>query len=54
LLVADPHVIDYSREKRAQLMRTFSITEEEISAVGGDQRIPELVGERLALFDAFK
>lgn len=54
LLVADPHVIDYSGEKRAQLMRTFSITEEEINAVGGDQRIPELVGERLALFDAFK
>jgi KEOPS complex subunit Cgi121 len=54
LLVPDTHVIDYRGEKRAQLMRMFRITEEEINAVGGDHRIPELVRERLALFDAFK
>ena len=54
LLVPDPHVIDYRGEKRVQLMRMFRITEEEINAVGGDHRIPELVRERLALFDAFK
>jgi KEOPS complex subunit Cgi121 len=54
LLAADPHVLDYSREKREQLMTAFSITEEEINAVGGDYKIPELVRERIALFDAFK
>jgi tRNA threonylcarbamoyladenosine modification (KEOPS) complex Cgi121 subunit len=54
LLTADPHVLDYSRDKRQQLMTMFSITEQEIYAVGGDYRIPELVRERLALFDAFK
>jgi KEOPS complex subunit Cgi121 len=54
LLAVDPHVIEYSREKREQLMKTFSITEEEINAVGGDHRIPELVRERIALFNAFK
>jgi tRNA threonylcarbamoyladenosine modification (KEOPS) complex Cgi121 subunit len=54
LLTADPHVLDFRREKREQLMTMFSITEQEINAVGGDDRIPELVRERLALFDAFK
>jgi tRNA threonylcarbamoyladenosine modification (KEOPS) complex Cgi121 subunit len=35
-------------------MQTFNITEEEVRAVGGFNRIPELVRERLALFDAFE
>jgi tRNA threonylcarbamoyladenosine modification (KEOPS) complex Cgi121 subunit len=35
-------------------MQTFNITEEEVRAAGGYHRLPELVRERLALFDAFK
>lgn len=54
LIVVDPHVIDYREAKREALMQTFNITEEEVRAVGGFHRIPELVRERLALFDAFK
>jgi tRNA threonylcarbamoyladenosine modification (KEOPS) complex Cgi121 subunit len=54
LIVVDPHVIDYREAKREALMQTFNITEEELRAVGGFHRIPELVRERLTLFDAFK
>ena len=54
LMVADPRVIDYREAKRAPLMQTFNITHEEVRAAGGHHRIPELVRERLALFDAFK
>ncbi|MGZ4863641.1 MAG: KEOPS complex subunit Cgi121 [Halobacteriota archaeon] len=54
LIDADPRVIDYSEAKRAYLMQTFNITDEEVQAAGGPHRIPELVRERLALFDAFK
>ena len=54
LIVVDPHVIDYREAKREALMQTFNITEEEVRAVGGFHRIPELVRERLTLFDAFK
>jgi KEOPS complex subunit Cgi121 len=54
LIVVDPHVIDYREAKREALMQTFNITEEEVRAVGGVHRIPELVRERLTLFDAFK
>jgi KEOPS complex subunit Cgi121 len=54
LIVVDPRVIDYREAKREALMQTFNITEEEVRAVGGFHRIPELVRERLALFDAFK
>jgi KEOPS complex subunit Cgi121 len=53
LIVVDPRVIDYHEAKREALMRTFNITEEEVRAVGGHHRIPELVRERLTLFAAF-
>jgi tRNA threonylcarbamoyladenosine modification (KEOPS) complex Cgi121 subunit len=54
LIVVDPRVIDYKDTKREPLMQTFNITDEEARAAGGYHRIPELVRERLALFDAFK
>jgi len=54
LVVVDPRVIDYREAKRGPLMQTFNITDEEVRAAGGYHRIPELVRERLALFDAFK
>jgi tRNA threonylcarbamoyladenosine modification (KEOPS) complex Cgi121 subunit len=54
LIVVDPRVIDYKETKREPLMQTFNITDEEVRAAGGYHRIPELVRERLALFDAFK
>jgi KEOPS complex subunit Cgi121 len=54
LIVVDPRVIDYREAKRQTLMQTFNITEEEVRAVGGFHRIPELVRERLALFNAFE
>jgi KEOPS complex subunit Cgi121 len=54
LIVLDPRVIDYREAKRETLMQTFNITEEEVIAVGGFHRIPELVRERLTLFNAYK
>jgi KEOPS complex subunit Cgi121 len=54
LIDVNPGVIDYSEAKCRSLMQTFNITDEEVTAVGGYHRIPELVRERLALFDAFK
>jgi tRNA threonylcarbamoyladenosine modification (KEOPS) complex Cgi121 subunit len=54
LMVVDPRVIDYREAKRETLMQTFNITEEEVRAVGGSHRIPELVRERLTLFNAYK
>ncbi len=54
LIVTDSRVIDYRDEKRGSLMQIFNITDKEVKAAGGPHRIPELVRERLALFDAFK
>jgi tRNA threonylcarbamoyladenosine modification (KEOPS) complex Cgi121 subunit len=54
LTVVDPRVMDYREAKRGPLMQAFNITDEEVRAAGGYHRIPELVRERLALFDAFK
>src|SRR5271157_2246981 len=54
LIRSDPWVIEYDETKNAPLMHTFSITEQEIAAAGGYARIPDLVRERLVLFDAFK
>ncbi|MEI7826448.1 MAG: KEOPS complex subunit Cgi121 [Euryarchaeota archaeon] len=54
LIVVDPRVIDYREAKRGPLMQIFNITDEEVEAAGGYDRLPELVRERLALFDAFK
>jgi KEOPS complex subunit Cgi121 len=54
LIVVDSRVVDYRDAKREALMQTFNITEEEVRAAGGSHRIPELVRERLALFNAYK
>jgi len=54
LIDADPRVIDYRETKCRSLMQTFNITDEEVNAAGGHRRIPELVRERLALFNAFR
>jgi KEOPS complex subunit Cgi121 len=42
------------REKRAFLMKTYAISLEEIAAAGGDERIPDLVLERVALLQVMR
>ncbi|MGZ4852715.1 MAG: KEOPS complex subunit Cgi121 [Halobacteriota archaeon] len=54
LIRSDPRVIEYDETKNASLMHAFNITEQEIAAAGGYARIPDLVRERLVLFDAFR
>ena len=54
LMRSDPRVIEYNETKNAPLMHAFNITEQEIAAAGGYARIPDLVRERLVLFDAFR
>jgi len=51
---SDPRVMEYDETKNAPLMHAFKITEQEIAAAGGHARIPDLVRERLVLFDAFR
>ncbi|MDD2665594.1 MAG: KEOPS complex subunit Cgi121 [Methanocellales archaeon] len=46
-------VLDYTECKKRKLVKTFDITEAEINAVG-DDKIPELVLERVALLDIMK
>ncbi|NYT00698.1 MAG: hypothetical protein GKB99_03110 [Methanocellales archaeon] len=46
-------VLDYTEHKKKKLIKTFNITEAEIRAVGED-KIPELVLERVALLDVMK
>jgi KEOPS complex subunit Cgi121 len=41
-------------EKRGRLMKTFSITPEELAAAGGNERIVDLVLERVALLQAIR
>jgi KEOPS complex subunit Cgi121 len=41
-------------EKRGRLMNTFSISPDELSAVGGDERIVDLVLERVALLQVIR
>jgi KEOPS complex subunit Cgi121 len=41
-------------EKRMQLMKTFSISPEELEAAGGDERIVDLVLERVALLQVIR
>ena len=41
-------------EKRKQLMETFAISPEEIAAAGGDERIVDLVLERVALLQVMR
>jgi len=46
-------VLAYSASKKEALMKAFGITNEELEAVG-DEKIPELVLERVALVDVIK
>jgi KEOPS complex subunit Cgi121 len=49
-----PEVMDYAESKRSHIMKAFDITHKEVDAAGGPEKIPKLVLERVALFDAFK
>lgn len=51
--ITPAHVLRYDESKNKALMDIFNITEEELEAVGED-RIPELVLERVALLDVIK
>ena len=46
-------VLAYNASKREQLMKIFGITNEELEAVG-EEKIPELVLERVALVEVIK
>ncbi len=52
-LIQEAPVLDYNESKKDVIMRTFSITDAEIEAVGED-KIPKLVLERVALLDVLK
>jgi KEOPS complex subunit Cgi121 len=54
MIEARPEVIDYTASKRSRIMKAFDITDKEVNAAGGPEKIPKLVLERVALFDAFK
>lgn len=47
------HVLEYNESKKEATMRAFNITKEEIEAAG-EEKIPELVLERVALVDVVK
>jgi len=49
-----PEVIEYNESKRSRIMKAFDITDKEVDAAGGPEKIPKLVLERVALFDALK
>ncbi|MBE0522899.1 MAG: hypothetical protein IBX40_00955 [Methanosarcinales archaeon] len=49
----DASIVDYSDSKKENLLRIFNITAAELEAVGED-KIPELVLERVALVDVMK
>jgi KEOPS complex subunit Cgi121 len=51
--ITPQRVLEYRPSKKEILMELFSITKEEIEAVG-EQKIPELVLERVALLDISK
>lgn len=52
-IIDEKPLLDYSRSKRESIISQFNITESEIGAVGED-KIPELVIERVALVDVLK
>lgn len=52
-IIVEKPLIDYSLSKRESIISQFNITESEIGAVGED-KIPELVIERVALVDVLK
>jgi KEOPS complex subunit Cgi121 len=49
----DASIVDYSDSKKEDLLKIFNITADELEAVGED-KIPELVLERVALVDVIK
>ncbi|HUV83860.1 MAG TPA: KEOPS complex subunit Cgi121 [archaeon] len=49
----DASIVDYSDSKKEDLLKIFNITAAELEAVGED-KIPELVLERVALVDVIK
>ena len=51
--IEEAPVMEYTSSKRAALIKQFSITEEEIWAAG-EEMIPSLVIERVALVDVLK
>ncbi len=52
-IIQESPVLAYTKSKKRKLVKAFDITEAEISAVG-DDKIPELVLERVALLDVIK
>ena len=52
-IVTEKQLLDYSPSKRDTIVSHFNITEPEIEAVGED-KIPQLVIERVALVDVLK
>ncbi len=52
-IIHESPVLEYTEFKKRRLIKTFDITETEIRAVGED-KIPELVLERVALLDVMK
>ncbi|MDI6889197.1 MAG: KEOPS complex subunit Cgi121 [Methanocellales archaeon] len=52
-LVQDAPVLNYNESKKDVILKTFDITDAEIEAVGED-KIPKLVLERVALLDVLK
>jgi KEOPS complex subunit Cgi121 len=51
--ITPENVLQYNDSKKNTLMDIFNITKEELEAVGED-KIPELVSERVALVDVIK
>lgn len=51
--VQEAPVLDYNESKKDVILKTFGITDAEIEAVGED-KIPKLVLERVALLDVLK
>ncbi|MBU4453980.1 MAG: KEOPS complex subunit Cgi121 [Euryarchaeota archaeon] len=47
------HVLAYNKSKKEALMKAFGITNEELEAAG-EEKLPELVLERVALVDVIK
>ncbi|MDP3104560.1 MAG: KEOPS complex subunit Cgi121 [Candidatus Methanoperedens sp.] len=47
------HVLAYNESKKEALMKAFGITNEELEAAG-EEKLPELVLERVALVDVIK
>ena len=52
-LISKNNAIEYSADKRETILSQFDITEKEIEAVG-EEMIPDLVLERVALVDVLK